>query len=53
MVLFSMIALLCFIKSKSINREETRGRAGKESRISIPVPAVPVSELLAGKKPDN
>ena len=27
-----------------------RGRAEKEPRISIPVPAVPVSELLAGKK---
>ena len=27
----------------------TRGRAEKEPRISIPVPAVPVSELLAGK----
>ena len=27
-----------------------RGRAEQESRISIPVPAVPVSELLAGKK---
>ena len=26
-----------------------RGRAEKEPRISIPVPAVPVSELLAGK----
>ena len=26
-----------------------RGRAEQESRISIPVPAVPVSELLAGK----
>ena len=25
------------------------GRAEKEPRISIPVPAVPVSELLAGK----
>jgi len=27
----------------------SRGRAEKEPRISIPVPAVPVSELLAGK----
>ena len=26
-----------------------RGQAEKEPRISIPVPAVPVSELLAGK----
>ena len=31
----------------------SRGRAEQEPRISIPVPAVPVSELLAGKKPEN
>ena len=30
-----------------------RGRAEREPRISIPVPAVPVSELLAGKEPEN
>ena len=30
-----------------------RGRAEQEPRISIPVPAVPVSELLAGKIPEN
>ena len=30
-----------------------RGRAEKEPRISIPVPAVPVSELLAGKETEN
>ena len=30
-----------------------RGRAEQEPRISIPVPAVPVSELLAGKKTEN
>ena len=31
----------------------SRGRAEQEPRISIPVPAVPVSELLAGKKTEN
>ena len=30
-------------------QEQGRGRAEREPRISIPVPAVPVSELLAGK----
>ena len=30
-------------------QKKSRGRAEKEPRISIPVPAVPVSELLAGK----
>ena len=30
-----------------------RGRAEREPRILIPVPAVPVSELLAGKEPEN
>ena len=30
-----------------------RGRAEQEPRVSIPVPAVPVSELLAGKKTEN
>ena len=33
--------------------QQSRGRAEKEPRISIPVPAVLVSELLAGKKPEN
>ena len=32
---------------------QPRGRAEKEPRISIPVPAVPVSELLAGKSQRN
>ena len=30
-----------------------RGRAEQKPRISIPVPAVPVPEYLAGKKPEN
>ena len=34
---------------QGISSGETRGRAEKEPRLSIPVPAVPVSELLAGK----
>ena len=38
------------IQSQETRFLKTRGRAEKEPRISIPVPAVPVSELLAGKK---
>ena len=44
-----------FYDSEPINmlRALDRGRAEREPRISIPVPAVPVSELLAGKEPEN
>ena len=41
---------LGFDKSDTHFSTGPRGRAEKEPRISIPVPAVPVSELLAGKK---
>ena len=36
-------------RSETVQLLNFRGRAEKEPRISIPVPAVPVSELLAGK----
>ena len=42
--------LMPCLRHKSLNKQmRDRGRAEKEPRISIPVPAVPVSELLAGK----
>ena len=47
------IRLYCFSSSQSWKDcfiwNSVRGRAEKEPRISVPVPAVPVSELLAGK----
>ena len=40
---------LKFLEEEEKKAVLDRGQAEKEPRISIPVPAVPVSELLAGK----
>ena len=60
LAILAVKAAAMFVPSKEIQRWsvevssaegtfEARGRAEKEPRISIPVPAVSVSELLAGK----
>ena len=50
--LYNLLQVVSIVKlsdSVLVDRSELRGRAEQEPRISIPVPAVPVSELLAGK----